>query len=122
MCPVGGLTCPSGTYASTGATSALPSARAIFSESAFTRTLCLPSAMCEPFCSVPPIGTMTVVLPARIWSRNSVQVSSSRNTVSDAWATAAPNHREHKQRNSLAIPYRDTGNDDGGNGAKEQDQ
>ena len=50
----------------TGATSALPSARAIFSASAFTRTLCLPSAMCGPFCSVPPIGTSAVVLPARI--------------------------------------------------------
>jgi hypothetical protein len=38
---------------------------AIFSESTFTRTLCLPSTMCGPFCSVPPIGTMIVVLPAR---------------------------------------------------------
>src|SRR5437588_6357612 len=78
--------------------------------------------MWEPFCSVPPIGTITVVLPARIWSRNSVQVSSSRNTVSDAWTAAPPNNRKHKQRTSLAIQYRDTGHDGGGNGAKDHDQ
>ena len=71
------------------------------SASALTRTLCLPSTMCGPFCSVPPIGTMTVVFPARIWSRSSVQVSSSRNTVAGAAAGTpvaaasrkrAPNH------------------------------
>ena len=33
--------------------------------SAWTRTLCLPSTMCGPLCSVPPTGTMIVVLPAR---------------------------------------------------------
>ena len=44
------------------------------------RTLCLPSAMCGPFCSVPPIGTRIVVLPARIASRSSGEVRSSRQT------------------------------------------
>ena len=56
--------------------------------STLTRALCLPSAMCGPFCSVPPIGTMTVVLPAWISSRSSVQVSSSRNTLGGAGAAA----------------------------------
>ncbi len=77
MCPVGGLTLPSGTYAMTGATSALPSSRATLSASAFTRTLCLPSAMCGPFCSVPPMGTRMVVLPARMAAASSGEVKSS---------------------------------------------
>ena len=64
----------------TGATSALPSVAAIFSARAFTRTLCLPSAMCGPFCSVPPMGMMMMVFPALVASRTSVQVSSSRKT------------------------------------------
>ena len=50
--------------------------------------LCLPSTMCGPFCSVPAVGMMTVVVPAAIASRTSVQVSSSRNIVSGAWASA----------------------------------
>src|SRR5215470_13355345 len=58
------------------------------SDRIFTRTFCLPSAMCGPFCSVPPVGRMIVVLPPRIASRTSVQVSSSRNTVSGGWAEA----------------------------------
>src|SRR5215472_13885201 len=73
----------------TGATSSLPRARAILSESTITRRLCLPNAMCGPFCSVPPIGTMIVVLPDLTRSRSSVQVSSSRNTEAGAWAGAA---------------------------------
>src|SRR5437667_2570162 len=88
MWPVAGFRPPSGTYAITGATIALPSARAIRSDSAFTRTLCLPSAMCGPFCSVPPIGTMIVVFPAWINARNSVHVSSSRKTASGGSANA----------------------------------
>src|SRR5215470_4305981 len=71
----------------TGATTALPRTRAIRSASTLTRALCLPSARCGPLCSVPPIGTMTVVLPAATAVRNSVHVSSSRNTVS-GWAVA----------------------------------
>ena len=36
--------------------------------------------MCGPLCSVAPMGTMTVVLPAPVPARTSVQVRSSRNT------------------------------------------
>src|SRR5688500_10751864 len=50
--------------------------------------LCLPSTMCGPFCSVPPVGKMIVVLPALIASRTSVHVSSSMNTVSGTTAPA----------------------------------
>src|SRR5512134_322283 len=88
MCPVGGLRLPSGTYAMTGATSALPSSCAILPESTFTRTLCLPSTMCGPFCSVPPMGTRTVVLPARIETASSGDVRSSRKTLAGACASA----------------------------------
>ncbi len=100
MCATGGSTLPSGTYASVGATSALPRATAIFSDSALTRTLCLPSTMCGPFCSVPPIGRMTVVLPAATWSRSSVQVRSSTNTVGGGAASApdAASIRAHARR------------------------
>src|SRR6202045_3282189 len=122
ICPVGGTRAPSGTYAITGATSALPSARAILSERERTRKLCFPKPIREPFCSVPPIGTMTVVLPARIWSRSSVQVSSSRNTVSEACAAGRPSNSKHKQRNSLAIQHRNAGDDGGGDRAKDHDQ
>src|SRR6185503_17986473 len=38
--------------------------------------------MCGPFCSVPPVGMMTVVLPAAMASRTSIQVKSSRKTLS----------------------------------------
>jgi hypothetical protein len=74
----GGLKLPSGTYAITGATSALPNEIAIRSQSNLTRRLCFPSAIAGPFCSVPPIGMMMVVLPVPISSRNSVHVRSSR--------------------------------------------
>src|SRR6188474_585193 len=67
-----------------------------------TRTLCLPSAMWGPFCSVPPVGTMTVVLPAAMRSRTSSQVSCSRKTVSGTWADAAP----AKQNVASANRYR----------------
>src|SRR5437667_2876872 len=66
----------------TGATNALPSVRAIRSDSILTRALCLPSAMCGPFCSVPPIGRIIVVFPAWTSARSSGHVSSSRKTVS----------------------------------------
>ena len=78
MWPDGGLKLPSGTYAITGATIALPNETAIRSESNLTRRLCFPRAMAGPLCSVPPIGTMMVVLPVAISSRSSVHVSSSR--------------------------------------------
>ena len=100
MCAVGGLMPPSGTYAMTGATSALPSACAILSDSARTRTLCLPSTMCGPFCSVPPIGTMTVVFPARISLRSSVHVSSSTRTVEGAAASVSANAMSEMQASS----------------------
>ena len=68
---------------------ALPSASAIFSASNRARTLCLPSVMCGPFCSVPPIGTRTIVAPAAMRSRSSVHVRSSRATFRFAGACAA---------------------------------
>jgi hypothetical protein len=34
--------------------------------------LCLPIAICGPFCSVPPIGMMTVLVPDVMRSRSSV--------------------------------------------------
>ena len=52
--------------------------------------LCLPSTIWGPFCSVPAVATMTVVVPPSILSRTSVQVSSSSQIVSGAWATAEP--------------------------------
>ncbi len=89
MCADGGSTLPSGTYAITGATSALPSAAAIFPPSTRARTLCLPSTMCGPLCSVPPMGTSAVVLPARTSAASSGDVSSSMKTLSCACAAAA---------------------------------
>jgi hypothetical protein len=62
---VGGSTSPCGTYLTTGATSALPSRCAICSEVCWMMKLCLPSVTWGPLCSVPPVGMMTVVLPAR---------------------------------------------------------
>src|SRR5689334_19264607 len=44
--------------------------------------LCSPSTMCGPFCSVPAVPTMIVVVPALIRSRTSAHVSSSSSTVS----------------------------------------
>src|SRR5262249_6007215 len=76
--------------------------------------LCLPSAICGPFCSVPPIGMMIVVLPERTRSRNSIQVSSSRNTVSAACAAGKPSNRKHRQRVRLDIQRRNTGDAGGG--------
>src|SRR3974377_358726 len=81
ICDVGGLTEPSGTYAITGATIALPSSCAILPDSAFTLALCLPSARPGPLCSVPPMGASTVVFPDAISLRSSVQVKSSRKTL-----------------------------------------
>ena len=94
-----------------GATSVPPSARAIAVESAFTRTLCLPIAMCGPFCSVPPVGTMIVVVPARIRSRTSVQVSSSRMTVAGVSARLpdgdeGPPHQKQDRACSHHTPSR----------------
>src|SRR6187455_317019 len=43
--------------------------------------LCLPSTMCGPFCSVPPVGIIAVVLPALMASRTSTHVRFSRKTV-----------------------------------------
>jgi hypothetical protein len=44
--------------------------------------------MCGPFCSVPPIGTRIVVLPARIAAASSGDVRSSRKTLAGACASA----------------------------------
>ena len=41
---------------------------------AATIKLCLPMTICGPFCSVPPVGTMTVRWPCASRSRTSVQV------------------------------------------------
>src|SRR4051812_42866160 len=51
--------------------------------------LCSPSTMCGPFCSVPAVPTMIVVVPAAIMSRTSAQVSSSSMTVSGGFPAGA---------------------------------
>src|ERR1051325_5548601 len=51
--------------------------------------------MCGPFCSVPPVGMMIVVLPAAMASRTSTHVMSSRNTVSGACAKTRIGHARH---------------------------
>src|SRR5690348_2129388 len=76
---------------------ALPSARAMRSLSPRTRTLCLPSAMCGPFCSVPPIGMMTVVAPAAMRAASSGEVSASRKTEAVASASAGPDAASSKR-------------------------
>src|SRR5262245_2755795 len=89
----------------TGATSALPKALAIFSERTCTRRLCLPNAMCGPFCSVPPIGTRSVVLPDLTRSRSSVHVNSSRKTVLGGWlcAVAPADNSKHVKTSNLRL-------------------
>ena len=83
---------------------ALPSARAIFCESCLTLTLCLPSAIAGPFCSVPPIGMMIVVLPPATASRSSVHVRSSRNTDAGSSARLADASPRIAGRTSMAKP------------------
>src|SRR4030095_7093288 len=73
------------------------------SDSARTRVLCLPSAMCGPFCSVPPIGRMIVVLPAATSARSSGHVSSSRKTVSGVCASAAATSRARTVRRAAEV-------------------
>src|SRR5262245_3001526 len=59
--------------------------------------------MCGPFCSVPPVGTISVVVPARTRSRTSVHVSSSSDTVSGTPAAASAAHaRTAQQANAAA--------------------
>ena len=58
------------------------SARAIRPEASRMMKLCFPSTMWEPFCSVPPVGTITERVPACTRAATSVQVSSWTNTVS----------------------------------------
>src|SRR5215831_1237863 len=106
----------------TGATKALPRARAILSDRKRTRKLCFPNAICGPFCSVPPIGTMSVVLPERTRSRNSVQVSSSRKTVSKAHAGTAPTIRKKAHSHALNMQHRDGGGDRRGDCAENHDE
>ena len=64
--------------------------------------------MCGPFCSVPPVGTITERVPARTRAATSVQVSSWTNTVSGpvvasagagmiSWAAAAGAMRREKR-------------------------
>src|SRR4029450_786468 len=45
--------------------------------------------MCGPFCSVPPVGMMTVVLPPAMASRTSIHVRSSRKTLSGCGTAGA---------------------------------
>src|ERR1051325_524961 len=93
----------------TGATKALPRARAIFSLSALTRTLCFPSATSGPLCSVPPMGMRIMVLPAATCSRSSVHVSWSMNTDrADCAKTcgAAARQRQTKSRTARPLPGR----------------
>src|SRR6516165_12336026 len=78
--------------------------------------------MCGPFCSVPPIGTMIVVFPDWIRSCSSVQVSSSRNTVSEACAAGMANARRNKSRDALAIYRWNIGDDGGGHRAEDHDE
>ena len=77
--------------------------------------LCLPSTMWGPFCSVPPVGTITERVPARTRAATSVQVSSWTKTVSGpvvassgagmiSWAAAAG-----ARRRARAIRVRDIG-------------
>ena len=84
MCRVGGSMSPSGTNGTIGATSASPSLRAIASVVARSTTLCLPATRYGPFCSMPPVATIAVSLPAFMASRTSIQVMSSMKTVSRA--------------------------------------
>ncbi len=81
---VGGSISPSGTNGTIGATRASPSLRAIASVVARSTTLCLPATRYGPFCSMPPVATIAVFLPALMASRTSIQVMSSMNTVSRA--------------------------------------
>jgi len=60
----------------------LPSLRAIASQFVRRTKLCLPSASHGPFGSMPPVGMMTVFLPALKASRTSIHVISSIQTVS----------------------------------------
>src|SRR5688572_14711951 len=72
-----------------GATSALPSVRAILSVVYSRTNLCSPITMCGPFCSVPAVAMITDVLPCSIRSLISSHVSSSMNTVPGGfWAAA----------------------------------
>ena len=84
MCSVGGSMSPSGTNGTIGATRASPSLRAIASVVARSTTLCLPATRYGPFCSMPPVATIAVSLPAFKASRTSIQVMSSMKTVSRA--------------------------------------
>ena len=63
----------------------MPSLRAMASEVARMMKLCLPVTTYGPFCSTPPVGMMTVVLPAFSASRTSCHVNSSVN--SDAFGS-----------------------------------
>src|SRR6266511_535861 len=71
----------------------------------------LPRTMCGPFCSVPPVGRITVVLPALMASRTSTQVSSSTYTLVCANAgeaaassvTTADEMRERRITRSLIV-------------------
>jgi hypothetical protein len=60
--------------------------RAILSAAYSMMNLCSPSTMCGPFCSVPAVPTITLVVPAATRSRTSAQVSSSISTVSGGFA------------------------------------
>src|ERR1043166_6422125 len=93
MWPVGCCQLPSGTYVTMGATIALPSARAILSAQYSVAYLCSAIDIWGPFCSVPAVPMIAVVLPFLIRRASSSHVSCSRKTVSGgfgvgSWAAA----------------------------------
>ena len=89
ICPVGFSQLPSGTYVITGATRVFPKPRAILSAVYSMTYLCSPSTICGPFCSVPAVGMMTVVVPDLVRSRTSAHVNSSMKMVSGGFAAGA---------------------------------
>src|SRR3954470_10988024 len=97
--PCGGSYLPSGVKLIGEVTSALPRRCAMVWALANTRKLCLPVAMAGPFCSVPPLGTMTVVFPAAMASRISYDVIRSIRTLSAAVAGAP------RQRTAIRARY-----------------
>jgi hypothetical protein len=71
MCPDGvGSMLPSGTNLTMGAMRAGAMARAMSGRTVRKTKLCLPTTY-GPFCSTPPVATMTVVVPLRMASRTS---------------------------------------------------
>ncbi len=64
----------------------VPQSPRYFTRGELDSKIVLPNTMCGPFCSVPPVGIMTVVFPASSAALTSVEVSLSRKTDSCAVA------------------------------------